>query len=92
MRYIASMVALGALLILGLGGCAPAIQPPRSVSVPIATPCVDSAQIPAEPARAGPALTGEARHDASILAASNLRLRAAFREARALLVGCVAGE
>lgn len=80
---------------LALAGCAHQPTPPviearvERVEVPVAVPCVDPSDVPAEPVRVGDQLTGDAAHDASVLAAANLRLRAALDRALALLKGCV---
>jgi hypothetical protein len=61
----------------------------RTVEVPTPVACLTRDQIPAEPARVGPALTGNAVVDLAIVAASALELRKAFQEQAALLQGCV---
>ncbi|MDK4804966.1 MAG: hypothetical protein OC190_00285 [Novosphingobium aromaticivorans] len=77
-----------------LAGCAAHSTPPviearvERVEVPVAVACVDPADVPAEPARAGDQLTGDAAHDAGVLAAVDLRLRAALDKALALISGC----
>jgi hypothetical protein len=79
---------------LALSACAH--QPARPViearvervEVPVSVACIDPADVPAEPARVGEQLTGDAAHDASILAAVDLRLRAALDKALALIKGC----
>lgn len=77
-----------------LAGCAAHPTPPviearvERVEVPVAVACVDPADVPAEPARVGNQLTGDAAHDAGVLAAVDLRLRAALDKALALINGC----
>jgi hypothetical protein len=61
----------------------------RTVEVPVASPCLTRDQLPPEPARVGPTLTGNAVVDLAIVAASALELRKAFQEQAALLEGCV---
>lgn len=58
------------------------------ITTPTPVPCVDRDQIPAEPARVGNQLTGDAVSDLSIVAASALELRRYGGELRALLAGC----
>lgn len=78
-----------------LAGCAAHPTPPviearvERVEVPVAVACVDPADVPTVPARAGEQLTGDAAHDAGVLAAVDLRLRAAVDKALALMKGCV---
>lgn len=61
----------------------------RTVNVPTPVPCVDAAQVPAEPPQVGDQLNGDARHDLGIVAPSALDLRAWGRELKALIVpGC----
>ena len=84
------------LTVLALSACAhqpvhPVIEARvERVEIPMAVPCVDASDVPAEPARVGEQLTGDAAHDASILAAVDLRLRAALDKALALIKGCSA--
>jgi hypothetical protein len=77
-----------------LAGCAAHPTPPvieariERVEVPVAVACVDPADVPAVPAHVGDQLTGDAAHDAGVLAAVDLRLRAALDKALALIKGC----
>lgn len=59
------------------------------VEVPVAVACVDPADVPTVPARVGDQLTGDAAHDAGVLAAVDLRLRATLDKVLALMKGCV---
>ena len=81
------MRGLIAVAMLALSACATTPGPVqvRTVEVvkPIPVPCVRPDQIPAMPAKVGDQLT-----DVSVLAASNLRLRAAMGKALALLGAC----
>lgn len=81
-------------LALALSACATTPGPVevRTVEVvrPLPVPCVDPAAVPKPPAKAR--LTGDARTDASTLAALDLRLRAELGKALALLGGCVTGD
>lgn len=81
---------------LALSACAHGPRPVqvRTVEVvkPIPVPCVKPEQIPAMPAKVGEQLTGDPVADVSVLAASNLRLRAAMGKALALLGACVTGN
>jgi hypothetical protein len=61
----------------------------REIPVPTPIACVKPEQIPAEPDKVGDQLTGEARHDLSIVAESALALRKYGGQLRALLEGCV---
>jgi hypothetical protein len=61
----------------------------RTVEVPTPVACLTRDQIPAEPARVGPTLTGNAVVDLAIVAASALELRRWGEEQAALLQGCV---
>ncbi|WP_179504337.1 MULTISPECIES: hypothetical protein [unclassified Sphingomonas] len=84
------------LTTLALAGCAAKPTPPvietrvERVNVPVAVACVDPKDVPAAPPRVGDQLTGDAAHDIGPIAVSNLRLRAAFDKAVALLQGCAA--
>ena len=88
--------ALQVAIALALASCAhgPGPVEVRMVEVvrPVAVACVKPEQIPAMPAKVGDQLTGGAVNDASVLAAANLRLRAALGKALALLGGCVTGN
>ena len=85
-------LALQVAAALALSACAhgPGPVDVRTVEVakPIPVPCVKPEQIPAMPAKVGDQLTGDPVADVSVLAASNLRLRAAMGKALALLVAC----
>ena len=93
-KYVLSMVVMAMALaaLLALAGCGQPMPrpdstlPPRVVSVPIATACVREADIAPEPAH--PAVPTDARAAASVLAATDLRLRAWGRELAAMLRGC----
>ena len=86
------MRGLIAVAMLALSACAHGPGPieVRTVEVvkPIPVPCVRPDQIPAMPAKVGDQLTGDPVADVSVLAASNLRLRAAMGKALALLGAC----
>ena len=88
------MRGLIAVAMLALSACATTPGPVqvRTVEVvkPIPVPCVRPDQIPAMPAKVGDQLTGDPVADVSVLAASNLRLRAAMGKALALLGACSA--
>lgn len=78
------------LLPVVLAGCAP--KPAVEVRhVPVATPvtCVDPSAIPPEPPRVVRRLTGNAKRDLEIVAASAQDLRAWGKEMRELLEKCV---
>ena len=86
---------IAALLLAGCAGCVP---PPGiearvvRVEVPVSVSCVKAIDIPAEPAKIGHLLNKDAGHDAPILAASAIRLRAWGGQLAALLTGCVLPE
>lgn len=61
----------------------------REIPVPTPVACVTRGQLPAEPERVGPKLTGNAVVDLALVAASALELRKWGGEQRALLEGCV---
>lgn len=86
------MRRLIAVAMLALSACAHGPGPieVRTVEVvkPIPVLCVRPEQIPAMPAKVGEQLTGDPVADVSVLAASNLRLRAAMGKALALLGAC----
>jgi hypothetical protein len=79
------------LLSLLLAGCQtdqPGVKV-QLVPTPTPVPCVDPAQVPAEPQQVGPQLTGDAVHDLGVVAPSALELRAYGRALRALIEpGC----
>jgi hypothetical protein len=61
----------------------------ETVNVPTPVPCIDPAQVPAEPPQVGSQLTGDAVHDLGIVAPSALELRKWGRTLYALIVpGC----
>jgi hypothetical protein len=81
---------------LALAGCAttraaePAVEVRTvEVRVPVAVRCVDPADVPAEPAQVGSRLSGQAAHDADLLASSAIQLRQWGRELRALITPCM---
>jgi hypothetical protein len=93
---IIAMVVIG-LILIALTGCTgdapPCPTPPVQVRVvtvdrPVPTPCVDVTQIPVAPPT-GLDLTGDAAHDADLLAAQDLALRKALGVSLALLGACV---
>lgn len=63
----------------------------REVPVPTPVACVARVDLPAEPARVGPSLTGNAVLDLVIVSASALELRKWGQEQAALLEGCASG-
>lgn len=88
-----------ALAALSLSACAGQhVEPAQPViearverfEVPVAVACIDLAKVPERPAKVGPALNGDAVHDADVLAKSNLRLLSALDQALALIAGCTA--
>ena len=79
------MKRLAPIALLAVAACA---HGPREARVPVAVPCVNAHDIPAEVPPAGP-LPDEARAAADLLAAKVLELRGTDRELRALLRGCV---
>lgn len=97
-RYLRALLLsmLLALWCLALTGCTPTPHPdpvPPAVRVVpvdrvVATACIKAGQIPPVPARVGNDLNGSAAHDASLLAAADLKLRAWIDQAVALLQGC----
>jgi hypothetical protein len=72
------------ILVLMLAGCAS--KPPVAL-VPVSQPCV-SGELPAEPAKVGPELTGDAGRDAGIIAGSAAELRAWGRALYRMLDAC----
>ena len=93
------LIPAAALLTLSaaLAGCATLRKPQVDVAgatqvayvdraVPVA--CFDPKALPSPPAPIGAQLSGEARHDAAILAAALLAERATRDRAMALLAGC----
>ena len=75
-----------------LTACATDRQGVRVVQqpVPVPVPCVDPAQVPAEPPQVSDRFNGDAKHDLGILAPNALELRAWGRTLRALIVpGCL---
>ena len=80
------------LLALALAGCKTVPGPVevrvQTVKIPVREVCVRKDQIPAMPPRVGDKLQGDAQADASLLAASAIRLRSALEVAIGLLQGC----
>jgi hypothetical protein len=58
------------------------------VEVPVPQPCLHAEQIPAEPERIAPKLTGDARHDLDLVTAQAIRLQAWGRGMHAALIAC----
>jgi hypothetical protein len=84
----AYLIILASLALAGCKSTEPAIEI-RTVPVPTPVPCVEPADVPAEPAQVGDQLTGDAVHDLGIVAPSALELRKWGRELRALIIpGC----
>ena len=91
---------LGTLLLIlpaALVGCAGPCPPradvaehPQPVYVDrvVPTACIEAKAMPAAPPPIGQLLTGDARHDAAILASALLRERAVRDQSMALLTGC----
>jgi hypothetical protein len=79
----------GAALLSACSSSGPVSVEVRTVEVPVASPCITRDQLPAEPARVGSQLTGNAVVDLAIVAASALELRKWGGEQAALLAGCV---
>lgn len=77
-----------------LAACASTTPPPaveirtQRVEIPVSVPCLDKASIPPEPAKIGNSLTGDARRDLDLVAASALDLRSWGRALRAMMVEC----
>ena len=82
-----------ALLLAGCATTPPAIEV-RTVTIdrPVAVSCIKPGDIPAAPARIGDRLTGDLAHDAPLLAASAVRLRAYSQQLLAIIGGCVLAE
>ena len=78
----ATFAVLAALL--ALAACR---QPPAELEIPVARPCIDSADVPAPVSPAGP-LPDDARQAADLLGAVILQLRANERILRALIAPC----
>jgi len=74
---------------VALAGCAHKPAEVREVLVPTPVTCVDPNRIPAEPARVGQRLTGNARRDLEIVAQSAQELRLWGQEMHSLLELCV---
>jgi hypothetical protein len=90
-------VMIMATVLIGLtAGCTddrPVPLPPVDArvvtnTVMVATPCIDAAQLPIVPPP-GLALTGDAAHDAGLIASRDLALRRSLELSLALLGGCV---
>lgn len=89
------MRIVGLVLIGMLAACSTAKTPPPAVEVrtvtktiPVPVPCLAKADIPAEPEHVADRLTGDARHDLDIVAASAIRLRLWGQAMHAALVAC----
>ncbi len=87
--------ALAVAAALALAGCAKTTPPAvelrvQKVEVPVPQPCLAADRIPAEPPRIANELTGDARHDLDLVAASALRLRAWGETMTAVLRACAA--
>ncbi len=85
---------LTATLLLTLSACATTGPRPveiRTVPVKVVVreSCVTKSQIPAMPPRVGSQLSGDSQADASLLAASAIRLRSALEVALGLLQNCI---
>lgn len=75
-------IILCAAICLLASGCA---HSPRYIQIP----CIGKdQQIPAEPEKIGPKLTGNAGEDIKTIAGSNVRLRAWGQGLRGILEGC----
>jgi hypothetical protein len=76
-----------------LSGCAALQKPPEPAPAPLpvaeAAPCVDAAQIPAEPPTVGSKFNGDAKHDLQVLAPNAQALRDWGQQLQALLEGCL---
>jgi hypothetical protein len=91
---INTCLAVGLNLVAAMSLAACAQNPPlavevREVQVPTPVACIKPEQIPPEPERVGPLLTGNAVADLATVAASALELRIYGGELRALIEGCV---
>lgn len=77
-----------------LGGCAAFQKHPAAVAEappsPAPAPCVDVAQIPAEPPMVGSKFNGDAKHDLQVLAPNAKALRDWGEQMKAMLEACAA--
>lgn len=86
---------LAILPALALSACAGHTPPPAikaqvvEVRVPVAVACIDKGRVPAMPEHVGDQITGDAVHDASLLARADLALRSALDQALALIGPCI---
>jgi hypothetical protein len=60
----------------------------RTVHVPTPVPCVNAADIPAEPPQVGDQFNGDAKHDLQVLAPSAQALRKWGQDLRELIANC----
>jgi len=76
--------------LLLLGGCASPQKHPEAAALPpsASAPCVDPAQIPAEPPMVGQKFNGDAKHDLQVLAPNAKALRDWGQQLRVLLEAC----
>lgn len=81
---------------LAVSACANRDPVPPAVEIrtvtlekPVPVACVDSKSVPAEPEKVGGRLSGQAAHDADLLAGSAVKLRQWGRELRALITPCL---
>lgn len=93
---INARLALGLNLAAGLSLAACSTSQPgveiRTVEIATPVACLSADDIPAEPAKVGDQLTGDARTDVSILAESALELRKWGQTLSAMLHGCTEGD
>jgi len=90
---LGALIAISLLLLSACGDARPVIAPPVEVrtvrvNVPVPAPCIDVGQIPSLVFKGLP-LTGDAAHDADLIAAQDLALRKALETSLALLGACV---
>lgn len=83
------LLSIGLLSACATTPTTPAVEI-RTVTVekPVPVACVDRSAVPAEPAKVGGRLNGQAAHDVDVLAASTIQLRQWGRELRALITPC----
>jgi len=87
--YNAMALSLCAILMACATSQPPAVRVERvEVKVPTPVACVDAGAVPAEPAKVGDRLNGQAAHDLDLVASSALQLRQWGRELRALVMPC----
>ena len=89
-RHTTKMVGVaGAITLAACSHTEPAVRVEiQRVEVPVPIRCIDPQDVPAPVPPVG-TLPSDARNAADILAAAVLQLRAADRELRALIQGCV---